>query len=370
MLTKNRFCDYTGGDGDTAVSDARVAAERMDRHRLAKPGSPRAADLVAWFGAVQAQDYAAAKWALALRMRGEVTDADLDEAFNDGRILRTHVMRPTWHFVAADDIRWLLEVTAPRVHQALAFGRRYFGLTDAHQRRAARTIERALERDECLTRSELAGDLGRAGLPAAGVPLAFVTIYAEIEGVICSGPRRGKQFTYALLDRRAPQARRVPRDQALGELTRRYFRSHGPATVRDFVWWSGLTTIDAKRGLEIVRARRESIDGLTYWTVGPRRAIGAARDVVHLLPVYDEYLVAYRDLDAVPRGKAVWGVLPQAIVSGGQVVGAWKATRGSAAPKVDVRLARSLSRAEHRQLDRAIQRYTRFAAPAAARVRR
>jgi hypothetical protein len=360
MLTKIAFCDYTGRDGDTAVSNARVAGERLERHRLAKPGSPRAADLVAWFGAVQAQDYGAAKWALALRMRGGVTDADIEEAFNDGRILRTHVMRPTWHFVAADDIRWLLEVTAPRVHQALAFGRRYFGLTDAQQRRAARTIERALERDACLTRSELAGHLGRAGLPAAGVPLAFVTIYAEIEGLICSGPRRGKHFTYTLLDRRAPHARRYSRDQALAELTTRYFRSHGPATVRDFVWWSGLTTTDARRGLEIVRAHSQPIDGLTYWTVGPRRPIAATRDVVHLLPVYDEYLVAYRDLDAVPRGKAVWGVLPQAIVCGGQVIGAWKATRGTAAPKVAVTLGRSLTRAEQRHLDRAIERYAQF----------
>jgi len=134
------------------VSDARIAAERLRRHRLAKPGSPDAADTVAWFGAVQAQDYGAAKWALALRMRGAVTGADVDRTFDQGRILRTHLLRPTWHFVAAADIGWLLELTAPRVHQALAFGRRYFGLSDDLHRRAARTFERALERDECLTR--------------------------------------------------------------------------------------------------------------------------------------------------------------------------------------------------------------------------
>jgi hypothetical protein len=343
------------------VSDARVAAERLVRHRLTKPGSPDAADAVAWFGAVQAQDYGAAKWALALRMRGAVTGADVDRAFNDGRILRTHLLRPTWHFVAAADIGWLLELTAPRVHQALAFGRRYFGLSDAMHRRAARTIERALEREECLTRTELAGHLERAGLPAAGVPLAFVTIYTELEGVICSGPRRGKQFTYMLLARRAPRVLRYARDEALAELTRRYFRSHGPATVRDFVWWSGLTVADAKRGLAIVRARSEAIDRLTYWTVGPRRAITGTRDVVHLLPVYDEYLVAYRDLEAVPRGKALWGVLPQAVVCGGQVIGTWKVTRRSTTPKVAVTLGQRLTRAERRQLDQAIERYTQFA---------
>ncbi len=343
------------------MSDARVAAERLLRHRLTKPGSADAADAVGWFGAVQAQDYGAATWALALRMRGAVTGADVDRAFNEGRILRTHLLRPTWHFVVAADIGWLLELTAPRVHQALAFGRRYFGLSDALHRRAARTIERALERDECLTRTELAVHLRRSGMPAAGVPLAFLTIYAELEGIICSGPRRGKQFTYMLLPRRAPRAVRYSREEALAELTRRYFRSHGPATVRDFAWWSGLTTADAKRGLAIVRARSEAIDGLTYWTVGPRRTVTDSRDVVHLLPVYDEYLVAYRDLEAVPRGKTVWGVLPQAVVCGGQVVGTWKATRQPTTPKVAVTLGRKLTRVERRQLDEAIERYMLFA---------
>jgi Winged helix DNA-binding domain len=120
MLTKILFCDYTGRGGEGSVSDARIAAERLERHRLTTPGSPHAADLVAWFGAIQAQDYGAAKWALALRMRGAVSDANIERAFNEGRILRTHVMRPTWHFVAPEDLRWLLALTAPRVHQASA----------------------------------------------------------------------------------------------------------------------------------------------------------------------------------------------------------------------------------------------------------
>jgi hypothetical protein len=338
------------------VSDVRIAAERLERHRLTKPASADAADLVAWFGAVQAQEYRAAKWALALRMRGAITDAHIERAFNDGRILRTHLMRPTWHFVAAFDIGWLLELTAPRVHRSLAFGGRPFGLTDALHRRATRVIERALDGEECLA---------RAGIPAKGVPLALMTMYAELERVICSGPRRGKQSTYMLLPQRAPVASRYSRDQALAELTKRYFRSHGPATVRDFVWWSGLTTADAKRGLEIVRARSETIDSLTYWTVGPRRAIAPPRDVIHLLPIYDEYLVAYRDLDAVPRGKTLRGLLPQAVVCGGQVIGTWQVARRPGSPKVAINLGQGLTAAEHQQLDRAIARYMQFAgAPA------
>jgi len=344
------------------VSNARIAAERLERHRLTRPGPRDAADLVTWFGAVQAQDYGAAKWALALRMHGTITDAHIERALDDGRILRTHLMRPTWHFVAASDIRWLLELTAPRVHQAIAFGRRHFGLTDAVHRRATKAIERALDREQCLTRGELSDRLARAGIPAKGVPLALMTIHAELEGIICSGPRRGKQSTYMLLAQRAPLAKRASRDQALAELTTRYFRSHGPATVRDFVWWSGLTTADAKRGLDIVRARNETIDGLTYWTLGPRRAIARPASITHLLPVYDEYLVAYRDLEAVPRGKASWGVLPQAIVCGGQVIGTWRVARATDSRKVAISLGRTLGADAQRQLDRAIARYTKFAA--------
>jgi hypothetical protein len=342
------------------VTNSGIAAERMARHRLTTPGAPDAVDVVAWFGAVQAQDYAAAKWALGLRMRGSVMAASIDTALDAGRILRTHLMRPTWHFVAAADIRWLLELTAPRVRVSLGFGRKQFGLTDALYRRATRVIERALEREECLTRPQLAQHLARAGIAATGIPLALISISAELDGAICSGPWRGTRPTYMLLARRAPDARSLPRDEALAELTMRYFRSHGPATVRDYVWWSGLKTADAKRGLEIIRARSEVVDGLTYWRVAARLP-PARGDAIHLLPIYDEYLVAYRDLVAVPRGKAAWGVLPQAIVSGGQVIGAWKVARPAKGhATIAITLARKLSGRERLQLDRAVDRYGRF----------
>jgi winged helix DNA-binding protein len=342
------------------MSDSRIAAERMTRHRLARPGPADAADVVGWFGAVQAQDYGAARWGLALRMRGANAGAAIEQALEEGRILRTHVMRPTWHFVAAADIRWLLDLTAPRVRRSLGFGRKQYGLTDSLYRRSTRVIERALEQDGCLTRPELGDRLGRAGIAATGVPLALIAMSAELDGVICSGPRRGKQTTYMLLACRAPHARGLPRDQALAELTLRYFRSHSPATVRDFVWWSGLTTADAKRGLEMAGARSEAIGGLTYWRIGARRPPPAPSDALHLLPVYDEYLVAYRDLIAVPRGKAFWGVLPQAVVSGGQVIGAWKIARAKATTTIAIDLERKLSSGERALLGRAIDRYSRF----------
>ena len=262
----------------------------------------RPADLVAWLGAVQAQEYPFARWGLALRLPDGTTDAEIERAFDTGRILRTHVMRPTWHFVTPADIGWMLELTAPRVHRAMASYTRRLELDTVTLTRATRVFERTLEGGHYLTRAELGAHLRRAGLAATGIRLALVTLYAELEGVICSGPRRGKEFTYALLSERAPRPRRLRPDEALAELARRYFASHGPATIRDFVWWSGLRTADAKRGLEMIRARCEVVNGHTYWTVGRTPAGELRPRIAELLPIYDEYLVAYRDRVAVPHG--------------------------------------------------------------------
>jgi len=336
-----------------------IAAERLWNQRLTTPGPRDPAAVVAWFGAVQAQEYGPAKWALAQRTRGQTTDADVQRAFDEGRILRTHVMRPTWHFVAAADIRWLLALTAPRVHRALTWGHTQLGTHAPLRNRAMAVIERALDEESALTRPELADRLARAKIRLKGTALALVVMHAELEGLVCSGPRRGRQSTYALLDRRVPAARPLDRDEALAELTTRYLRSHGPATVRDFVWWSGLTTADVRRGLEIVRARSSTVADRAYWTITSSRADAPPADV-HLLPIYDEYLVAYRDLEAVPRGGTRWGMLPQAVVSRGQVAGVWKPILERDRIVVHLRAERRLTRDERARLARAAQRYGRF----------
>lgn len=340
--------------------NTRIAQQRLENQRLTRPGPRDPADLVAWFGAVQAQEYPAAKWALALRMPDGTTDARIEQAFNDGRILRTHVLRPTWHFVGASDLHWMLELTAPRVHQALAFACRYYELDLAKRNRATSVIERAVGDGQHLTRAELGACLGRAGVVVKGVRLAFLAMHAELERVICSGAQRGKQSTYALLADRGPKPKRLSRDEALAELTARYFRSHGPATIRDFAWWSGLTVADAKRGLEISKGRDEEIDGLTYWTLGRPRATATRLGRVHLLPTYDEYFVAYKDLEAVPRGKAARGTLQQAIIANGQVAGTWKTIVKKGERSVDTTMLRRLTGVEARALAEAVARYGRF----------
>ena len=341
--------------------NAAIAAARLDNQCITASQRRRPEDVVARLGAVQAQEYPSARWALALRMRDGATAASIDRAVDDGRIIRTHVLRPTWHFVVAGDLRWMLALTAPRVRQALAFANRYYQLDPALRARATSIFERALGDGGCLTRQELGDALKRARVAVTGVRLALLTVDAEVEGIICSGPARGAQMTYALLASRVPAAATVERDEALGELTRRYLKSHGPASIRDLSWWSGLTTKDARRGVEIARARQHAIDGISYWTIGdlPRRS--PSRADVHLLPIYDEYLVAYRDLAAVPGPPATRGRLQPALVIGGAIAGTWRALRAKDGAALQVTPDRRLSEQERRALARTVDRYERFA---------
>ena len=341
-----------------------IAAQRLRNQHLTAAFRAEPAALVAHMGAVQAQEFPFAKWGLAQRLgRGRV-DADIEQAFTQGRILRTHVLRPTWHFVAADDIRWMLDLTGPRVMRTVVSWTRREGIDGRTLRRAATLFERALAGGVTLTRAELGERVRRAKIVASAAQMAFVTMYAELEGIVCSGPRRGRQFTYALVAERAPRARRMTPDESLAELARRYFTSHGPATIRDFVWWSGLTVGETRRGLEMTRATRRTADGLDYWSIGDARARPSA--AVHLLPIYDEYLVAYRDRVAVPHGPGTVGAagggvtFRHALVSGGEVAGTWNVRAGRHGWALAVTPMRRLSRAERDGVAVAAARFARF----------
>jgi len=332
---------------------ASIAPRRLVNQALT--GSPfgKPEDVVGWFGAMQAQEFEPAKWAIALRMRDGRRSA-IGQAIDDGRILRTHAMRPTWHFVRREDFHWLMALTAPRVHQACAYHRRFVELDARTLTRATTVVERALGDGTFLTRQELGEHLRRARLPMAGQRLAVVAMFAELERVICSGPRRGKQFTYALVSERAPRADPLARDEALARLCRLYFTSHGPATARDFSWWSGLTMMDAKRGLDIIKARSEHVDGLTYWSAGASRRAGRRNDPVHLIPIYDEYVVAYRDRVAVPHGV----LFRNFILVRGQVAGGWERRRADGT--IRLMPSGSLRREEDRALTKAAARFVEF----------
>lgn len=324
---------------------------------------------MSWLGAVQAQDYAAAKWGVALRAQG-LTDADLDQVFDSGAILRTHVMRPTWHFVRPADIRWMQALTAPRVNAANAYYYRRLELDEEVFARSNAILASALQGGQHLTRSELGAILQQAGIDTQDrMRLTYLVLRSELDAVICSGPRRGKQFTYGLLEERAPQARVLDHEEALAELTRRYFSGHGPATKQDFTWWSGLTVAETEAGLEMVGQylAQAVVEDQTYWFSNSISIVNNASPSAHLLPNYDEYIIGYTDRSAAfdahdtkmenPRDNIVFN---HTILIDGRVAGTWKRSFSKGQILLEVRPFAKLSSAEEEALARAVQRYGEF----------
>jgi hypothetical protein len=351
------------------VNTEDICRRRLAGQFLTTSGPARARDVVEALGAVQAQDYSGAKWAIAQRAR-DATDAGVERELDEGEILRTHVLRPTWHFVLPSDIRWMLELTGPRVAAAMAPANRRLELDRDVHRRSNAVITKALAGGECLTRAELRTHLERARVKiTSGQQLSHLMMQSELDAVVCSGPRRGKQFTYALLDERVPPSPRRSRDEALLELTRRYFLTRSPATVRDFAWWSGLTIKDAKLGITFAGKDLETVTlgGQQYWIAAAAPRPARSSRTAHLLPNYDEYFIGYRDRSAIADrlGHAKWvmggtALIPYVIVAGGQLVGVWRRTLDPDGAVVTLALTSRLSEAETKGLHAAVQRFSKF----------
>jgi hypothetical protein len=347
-----------------AIAQARLRAQHL-------VGSPfdSAVELVRHFGAVQSQDYAGAKWALGQRLRG-VTEAALDRVFDSGAIVRTHVLRPTWHFVLPEDIGWMLELTGPRVSAGLASRRRELAIDADSIKVAKRALHRALEGGKSLTRTELADVAAGARQSPEGQRGMHLALAAELDGFIISGPRRGKQMTWALMEERVSGARRLSRDEALRELAVRYFTSHGPAQLQDYVWWSGLTQAMARRGVELAgkALTMRPVGGTEYWFDPQLDWRPAGARSVHLLPNFDEYSVAYRDRSALlhadhpfrPELFAFSSILSNIVTVGGELRAAWRKTTTSRGLRIEIRPLRPPAAGERAGVARAVARYSRF----------
>jgi hypothetical protein len=352
------------GANGTAALERRLTAQQIARHTFQTP-----AELVACLGAVQAQDYAAAKWAVGLRLaRADVTDGVIERAIADGTVLRTHMLRGTWQLVAPADIHWMLALVAPRLIARNARRYRELDLDARTFRRSNAAFAKVLGSGEHRTRAELSAALIDAGIGTSGQRLAYLLQRAELDGILCSGARRGKRSTYALTRVRAPQARtHLERSQALAQLARRYFQSRGPATVNDFAWWSGLAASEARGALESIQSTLVSdvIDGETYWHTGEAPAV-APSPTAHLLPPFDEYLVAYRDRSGAidpkhaKRVNAGGGILGPCVVLDGRVIGTWRRALARHTVAIEIELFGTLTRTEERAMAEAAQRYGAF----------
>jgi len=356
-----------------APSEALIAAQRLAAQQIAHRAFSKPAELVAWMGAIQAQEPLAARWALGLRLggRGAAAGADaIEAALADGSVLRTHVFRWTWQLVTPADLHWMLPLVAPRLMARAARRHRELALDVETFRKAEAALTRALGDGAHRTRAELGAALRAAGVVPDGQRLPHLLGHAELQGLICSGAPRAKQATWALLARRAPRTGALlERDEALAELARRYFRSRGPATAADFAWWSGLAPADARTGLAAAASElaSESIAGVTYWRARQApRVPPAALAEAYLLPAFDEYLVAYRDRSAVlsPRDarriNAGGGLLAPTVVVGGRVVGTWRRTLGRGVVTIALSLFGKPAPRERDRIVAAAERYGAF----------
>jgi len=317
-------------------------------------------------GAVQAQDYLGSLWAVGLRVAGAL-ESDVEDAIAARSIVRTWPMRGTLHFVAAQDVRWMISLLTPRVIARSAGRYRELGLGEPDFRRARRVLTRALRGGRQLTRREAYDALEREGIPAAGQRGIHVLAHLAQQGLLCFGPRRGRQPTFVLLDEWVPPTRVPAREDALAALATRYFTSHGPATLHDFSWWSGLRVADAAAALDAAGPAlvHEVRGGRRWWSAPGSLAARWRPPVAALLPPWDDYVVAYRDragaLDPLARGGGVPAPLGRSlIVIDGRVRGSWRRTLGAARVRVDLEPWDRLGAGERRAVEAGAARYARF----------
>ena len=316
---------------------------RLQNQQLLNPLFCQPKELVSWLGAMQAQNYSMVKWAVGMRLKS-ATIQTVEEALRKGEILRTHVMRPTWHLVAAEDIRWMLKLFARRIKSANdSFAKGYnLEITDELYAKSYNLLEKILCGNKSLTKQEIAEHFCCSGIlvEADNHRMTRFMVRAEQEGIVCSGEDKGGKYTYALLEERVPPVPEITKDEALARLARSYFRSHAPAVLQDFIWWSGLPVSEAKQAIYLIESEltAEQWNGQTWYVHEACRTRGKVSGRLHLLPSYDEYLLGYKDRTDVlpkehyPKAFTNNGLFYPVILHEGQVIGNWSksAKKGSA----------------------------------------
>jgi hypothetical protein len=347
------------------MKNSDIARSRIINQQLHDTRFKTVSELIKWFGAIQAQEYAHAKWALGMRLNN-INESIIEIAFNKGELLRTHILRPTWHFVHNDDIRWMIALTAPRVKSVNAFMYRKMELTNNLLNKTTDILAKELEGGKYLTRTALNKVLAKKNIIADGIRLSCIMMQAELNSVICSGPRIGKQFTYALLDERVFSNSIISNEEALASLAKRYFLSRGPASIKDFSTWSGLTISDSKKGLEMIKSHvtKEVIEGEEYY-FDPVLSITERAKKMCLLPIYDEYIMGYKNRVAILDIKNKYApdtafVFDNTIIYDGQIIGTWKRTIHKTSIDLEYSFFQPQPKEYLKLVTHAIKQYERF----------
>lgn len=350
------------------VGSHSIGRLRLQSQRLATPTSATPADIVSYLGAVQAQDYPGALWSIALRTT-HATRADVERVIADRTIVRSWPMRGTLHFIPAADARWMLELLAPRVVRGMAGRHRQLGVDDAVIRRSRTLIDRALKQRSVLSRSVLLSVLEKGGISPGGQRGIHIVRRLCMDRMLCFGPHDEKQPTFVLFDDWIRTSRRLDREDALRTLAERFFTSHGPASVRDFVWWTGLTVADAKLGLRLAQPSLERVatDDGELWMSNDLSASDAPTSRAHLLPGFDELLLGYKDRGATLAPEHASricpgnnGVFQATLVLDGRVCGLWRRSTRAKAVAIEGSPFVLLKAAQKKAFAGAAERYAAF----------
>lgn len=347
-----------------------IGLTRLANQRVLAPSFTQPAEVVAWLGALQAQDYLGGLWAIGLRMAA-ATEQTVIQALVDRTIIRTWPQRGTLHFVAAADVRWLLALLTPRMIAQSAGRYRQLELAEPVFAQSQAIFAQALQGGKELTRDELYQALAQAGIATANQRGYHLLLRAAQDGLICFGAPSGTQQTFVLLDEWIGPTPRLARDEALAALARRYFTSHGPATVPDLARWAGITLHDARQGLAAIQheLQQETVAGQAYWLAPSTLTVATSAAAVYLLPGFDEFVLGYGERSAVldptfanricPGGN---GVFNPTVVIDGKVAGTWKRTLKKAGVLVEWTPFHPLTAAQEAALAVAAQRYSHFLA--------
>ena len=342
----------------------KIARARLSNQHIEGTEFLTSEALVSWMGCMQAQDYAAAKWAIGNRVKG-ITNEQVDADFNAGRILRTHVLRATWHFVSPADIGWMLKLTSPRIKAMNKPQCRKLGIDEAIIKKSQKLLVKALSGGYHLSRTALAELFKNNNINTDENRMTHLLMEAEVDGVICSGKREGNQFTYTLFEERISAITAFDSEDAIAELVKRYFLSHGPATLADFCWWSGLNQTDAKRGMEMNKQFfiKEVIEEQVYWFSPVMRPLAAEKSV-YLLPSFDEIAVAYKNRTALIHHHLINqtknGVFSPLVITDGEISGTWKRSFVKGKFQLEIKSLNSPDKSAEQMVNNEIYKYGRF----------
>lgn len=311
-----------------------ISHHRLVSQKLLKTSSNSPQEIVHHLGAIQAQDYTMAKWAIGSRC--EATEKEIEEAINSGKIIRTHILRPTWHFVAAEDIHWMLDVSGQQVQRIILADTKKHGYDEREFGKINSAIEKILAGNNHLTRDEIMQELNIKKISEEyHLSPVLIMMYAELEGLVCNGKMKGKQMTHSLLEEKVPKpVTKLTKEEGMAKLAKRYFESHGPATVSDFSWWSGFPATICKTVMNSIASELNSveIDKQTYWFGTDLSLENNFRESVHFIAAFDEILISYKNREAsiLPehQSKAFTsnGIFKPVILENGKVIGTWKTT--------------------------------------------